>query len=71
MAVLKEKEGMAKFDREALMRDLQPVMQKAKQEISDGITTLSILGATKQDIDELVTKIYNQVKELTKDWVKM
>jgi Holliday junction resolvasome RuvABC DNA-binding subunit len=62
---------MAKFDREALMRDLQPVMQKAKQEISDGITTLSILGATKQDIDELVTKIYDQVKELTKDWIKM
>lgn len=58
---------MAKFDREALMRDLQPVMQKAKQEISNGITTLSILGATKQDIDELVTKIYDQVKELTKD----
>jgi hypothetical protein len=62
---------MAKFDREALLRDLQPVMQKAKQEISDGITTLSILGATKQDIDELVTKIYDQVKELTKDWIKM
>ena len=45
-------------------------MQKAKQEISDGIITLSILGATKQDIDELVTKIYEQVKELTKDWIK-